>query len=213
VTRESSGYELAHEFPGRIERFARTLALWGARHNLTAQPEDPNEIAFHVLDSIGPLIAYTPQNSLGALRLAGRRVLDFGSGAGFPGLVLAAASEAQFVLTESRRKRASFLSAAVADMGLDNVAVESTRASLAIGDHDFDFVTSRATGDIAEVLQIAHHSLRTGGVAIIYMSEAQKIDPASSTALRLGFAQVGGCEYQVARKQSRVRRTLLLLHR
>src|SRR5262249_27078382 len=193
--------------------FARTLALWGARHNLTAQPEDPNEIAFHVLDSIGPLIAYTPQNSLGALRLAGRRVLDFWRGAGFSRVGFAAAIVAPVVLRRTRRQRASFLSAAVADMGLDNVAVESTRASLAIGDHDFDFVTSRATGDIAEVLQIAHHSLRTGGVAIIYMSEAQKIDPASSTALRLGFAQVGGCEYQVARKQSRVRRHVPVLLR
>ena len=56
----------------------------------------------------------------------GRRALDLGSGAGFPGLVLAAASSADFTLVESRRKRASFLQVAVGEMDLKNVTIEGS---------------------------------------------------------------------------------------
>src|ERR1700719_660014 len=43
------------EFLDRIERFAATLALWGPKINLTAHPMDPDEILFHVFDSIIPI--------------------------------------------------------------------------------------------------------------------------------------------------------------
>jgi len=113
------------EFLARIERFAATLALWGSRTNLTAHPEDPSEVAFHIIDSLAPLtIASHPEGSiLRGCFTSGRRVLDLGSGAGFPGLVLAAACEAHFTLVEARHKRASFLKTAATEMGLDNVTV------------------------------------------------------------------------------------------
>src|SRR5271163_430069 len=43
------------EFLDRIERLAATLALWGPKINLTAHPTDPDEIVFHVFDSIIPV--------------------------------------------------------------------------------------------------------------------------------------------------------------
>src|SRR5260370_27590785 len=43
-------------FLDRIERLAAALATWGVRMNLTAEPEEPSEIAFHVADSLAPLI-------------------------------------------------------------------------------------------------------------------------------------------------------------
>ena len=43
------------EFLNRIERMAATLALWGPKINLTAHPRDPDEIVFHVFDSIIPV--------------------------------------------------------------------------------------------------------------------------------------------------------------
>src|SRR5579885_2785423 len=112
---------LTARFLQRMERFGAVLALWGARTNLTAKPEDPAEIAFHIADSLMPL-KFMP-DILGE----GMRVLDFGSGAGFPGLVLASACDAQFTLAEARQKRASFLKVAAAEMGLDNTEILSAR--------------------------------------------------------------------------------------
>ena len=43
------------QFLDRIERMAATLAVWGPKINLTAHPQDPDEIVFHVFDSIIPI--------------------------------------------------------------------------------------------------------------------------------------------------------------
>jgi 16S rRNA G527 N7-methylase RsmG len=118
---------VAAQFLDRIERLAALIALWGARINLTAAPEDPREIAFHIIDSLAPLTFLEGERLLRDAFRAGSRVLDLGSGAGFPGLVLAASSSASFTLVESRRKRASFLAVAAAEMGLKNAAVEWRR--------------------------------------------------------------------------------------
>src|SRR5450755_4498094 len=104
------GYRPAPNLLAQIEMFAATLALWGSKLNLTSAPDDADEIAFHVIDSLAPLIQANCADVTGlAERFAtGSRVLDLGSGAGFPALLLAAATDAEFVLLEARRKRASF---------------------------------------------------------------------------------------------------------
>ncbi len=99
--------------------------------NLTAQPDEPVEISFQVVDSLMPLVlAGRPGGAvLSEAFGTGSRILDLGSGAGFPGLVLAAACAAHFTLCESRRKRVSFLRVAIAELDLKNVTVESAHVS------------------------------------------------------------------------------------
>lgn len=166
------------EFLDRIERLAATLALWGPKINLTAHPKDPGEIVFHVFDSIIPVsIAVSSK----ILRLSARldrerRFLDIGSGAGFPGLVIAAAINAQVTLVEARRKRATFLSEAAVEMGLRNVRVVCGRAeSLDVSD-GFDLVTARAVGNPVGIFEIAGRALHPGGVLMLYASAEQKFD-------------------------------------
>lgn len=166
------------EFLDRIERMAATLALWGPKINLTAHPSDPDEIVFHVFDSIIPVsIAVSSK----VLRLNARldrerRFLDIGSGAGFPGLVIAAAINAQVTLVEARRKRATFLSEAAIEMGLGNVRVHCGRAeSLDVRD-GFDLVTARAVGNPRGIFEIAGRALHPGGVLMLYASAEQKFD-------------------------------------
>ena len=130
------------QFLDRIERMAATLAVWGPKINLTAHPRDPDEIVFHVFDSIIPVSIAASAKILHLGRT--HRMLDVGSGAGFPGLVLAAAINASVTLVEARRKRATYLTEAAIEMGLQNVRVECARAeSLDLRD-SFDLVTSRA---------------------------------------------------------------------
>lgn len=204
---------LAPAFFDRIEKFAALLALWGSRMNLTARPGDPDEIAFHVIDSLAPLAAATrPGGAILADAFeAGREVLDIGSGAGFPALVLAAGCAAHFTLSESRRKRASFLKVAIGEMGLDNVKLKSAPVTAASFTPIFDVVTARAIGTLSDFYRIAAAALRTAGIAILYAAPSQdlKLDDAGAAA----FDSYARIAYEIDRKGTRLKRVLVLWQR
>jgi 16S rRNA (guanine527-N7)-methyltransferase len=212
---ELQSLALPQAFFSRMERFAATLAIWGARSNLTASPQSAKEISFHIVDSLAPLWAERD-----GLRGAGdgfekfspgqaTRIIDLGSGAGFPGLVLAAATEAQFTLVESRRKRASFLSVAAAEMQLGNVSVRWARAESSTADDRFDIATARAVAELGETLNLAARMLRAGGLAIFYASAGQALDIAR--AERVGLSPAGEVRYEVSRGGERVAHALILM--
>ncbi len=165
-------------FPERIEKLASILALWGSKMNLTAHPGDPGEIAFHVIDCLMPMmLAFDESSILMDTFAKGRMILDLGSGAGFPGLVLAAASSASFTLVEPRRKRASFLNVAAAEMGLQNVSIEAKRAQDLPPRMPFDLATARAFGSPAEFFALAASLLKPDGLAMLYANPSQHFGP------------------------------------
>jgi 16S rRNA (guanine527-N7)-methyltransferase len=162
------------EFLERIERFATELARWGTKLNLTAAPNDPVQLAFHILDSLSSLLLAS-RDSTGMLAKAfgpAQRILDLGSGAGFPGLILAAATEAEFVLAEARRKRASFLNIVAAAMQLDKVLVDNRHRT--VFTPEFDVVTARAFARPALFYEVAAPALKPGGTLVLYASLRQK---------------------------------------
>ena len=193
----------------RMELFGATLALWGAKTNLTAHPGDPVETAFHIIDSLMPLVLARKSGSddLSAGFAAQRRVLDFGSGAGFPGLILASACEAHFVLAEARQKRASFLKVAAAQMGLHNVEVLADRL---IGPADipgtFDAVVSRASGPSQIFYEIAAQTLAPRGLAVLYSTPSQRLE--LTAARNAGLASYRRLDYTVRRDGETVERVL-----
>jgi 16S rRNA (guanine527-N7)-methyltransferase len=158
------------ELLGRLERYAAILALWGPRTNLTAEPENPAAVAFHIADSLAPLFA-DPEAE--ALFVAGRRVADLGSGAGFPGVILAAACEAHFTLIEARRKRASFLRAAALAVGLDNVRIDESRGGR---NGNYDVVVARAFARPSVFYEAAIKLLDASGAAVLWASEEQELE-------------------------------------
>jgi 16S rRNA (guanine527-N7)-methyltransferase len=175
------------QFLDRIERMAATLAVWGPKINLTAHPRDPDEIVFHVFDSIIPISIAASSKILRLGRT--HRFLDIGSGAGFPGLVIAAALNASATLVEARRKRATYLTEAAVEMGLHNVRVECTRAEALDVRDGYDVVTSRAVGNPAMLFEIAGRALRLEGVLMLYVSADQKFDDdALAAASRAGLS-------------------------
>lgn len=187
-------------FPARIEKFAIEIARWGSKMNLTAHPEDPDEIAFHVLDSLMPVILAGVESSILADSFdANRKIFDLGSGAGFPGLVLAAATSANFTLVESRRKRASFLQVAAAAMGLENARIESQRVEDLGLASQYHLVTARAFGDSADFFALASKALKPGGLAMLYANPSQHFAP-----------EVTRLSYSVARRGTKVARILAL---
>jgi 16S rRNA (guanine(527)-N(7))-methyltransferase RsmG len=209
-------------FLERIGRLAALIAFWGARINLTAAPGDPREIGFHMVDSLAPICFANGDRYLRHAFDRDKRILDLGSGAGFPGLVLASASSAHFTLLESRRKRASFLAVAAADIGLNNVTVEARRIvphrsrpaehpEREPGERLFDVVTGRAYSSPSEFHFAAASALKSGGIAILYANPAQELSLA--TAEENGLLEFRQIAYTVAREDRQLDRTLALWRR
>jgi len=211
---------LTEPFIRRMEIFSVALALWGAKINLTSHPQDPAETAFHIIDSLMPL-ALRPKHpplpdsdTLQALSdafTAGKRILDFGSGAGFPGLVLASACDARFTLVEARRKRASFLTVVAAEMALDNVEILATRLIAATIVPSFNAVVSRASGPASEFYDIASHALLPRGLAILYSGPSQRLDLAA--AKKAGLGTYRRYRYSLRRGGAVADRTLSTWHK
>ncbi|HXZ87878.1 MAG TPA: RsmG family class I SAM-dependent methyltransferase [Candidatus Binataceae bacterium] len=197
----------------RIEKFAAAIALWGARMNLTARPGDASEIAFHIVDSLMPLVIGQRGEApiIGEAFAQGRRVLDLGAGAGFPGLVLAAAAPADFVLAEARRKRASFLTVTAGEMGLRNVAVEAVRGDSAKFAASFDTVIARALGRPAEFYRMAAAALKAEGVAILFANPGQRLELEAARAC--GMSECERREYALGRAGREVKRILAVWRR
>ena len=142
---ERLGIRLDRESIDNILLYCCELQKWNKRINLIARNTPPAEILEkHFLDSL---------TLLPVIDLYGGRsatLLDVGTGAGFPGLVLAASrSDLQVTLVESRQKRVSFLRHIIRTLQLANVTVIADRLEHAdnlTGQH-FTFITSRAVAD------------------------------------------------------------------
>jgi 16S rRNA (guanine527-N7)-methyltransferase len=107
---------------------------------------------------------------------AANAIVDVGSGAGFPGLVLAAALPAAAVdLVESVARKADFIRRAVAAAGLENARVIEERAETWAteppprgGREAYDLVTARAVGRLSTLAELASPLLRDGGVLVAW---------------------------------------------
>lgn len=124
---------LESEIIVKLENFASLLHEWNQIHNLTGA-KSIDAIYTNIVDSLYPLTFIEKPKTL----------LDVGTGAGFPGLVLAIAlPDTGVILAEPLKKRVSFLKYAAMDLGLLNVSVEAKRVERV--KHDpFELVTSRA---------------------------------------------------------------------
>ena len=134
----------------RLDAMDNVLIDWSSRHNLIARSTIEDRWIRHYLDSaqIGPLLPDAPF-----------QLVDLGSGAGFPGLVIAAMKMdvgADVTLIESVGKKAAFLREAAAQMGLSNVSVRNERIEAISFPKKPGFVTARALARLDKLLGYAH---------------------------------------------------------
>ena len=184
LAREAStfGLDVTPEQIAVCERYADELIERNTSVNLTAIT-DPVDIAHkHFLDS---------WTAFGARRWTGReRVIDVGSGAGFPGLALRIAKpELRVTLVESVGKKARFLVDVSALLGVSDVEVRNERAE-ALGRERrdrYDVSTARAVGSLAQVLEYLVPFIRIGGDALVWKGRLeQELPSARKAATALG---------------------------
>jgi 16S rRNA (guanine527-N7)-methyltransferase len=127
------------------------LVRWNATYNLTAVRDPRQMVTQHLLDSLAvmPLVR-------------GARVADIGSGAGLPGIPLAIlAPHWQVTLIDANGKKTRFLREAARVLKLGNVRIETGRVESLRG--EFDTVTARAFGALADIVRLAGHLLAADG--------------------------------------------------
>lgn len=157
--------------------------------NLTAD-EAPEQVARrHFLDSLAPPAL--------ALLQSRQQVVDVGTGAGFPGLVLAIARpEVHFTLLDSLQKRVAFLQRVVDALEIPNVRCVAARAEDAARTdlrERFDFALSRAVAALPVLLEYTLPYVRVGGSTLCWKgpSAAQELSESSRALQTLGG---GECE-------------------
>lgn len=135
--------------------YAELLGRWTAKINLVSRGDEGQIWQRHVLDSLR-LLPLIPAGTA--------RAIDLGSGAGLPGLVLAAASGIAFDLVEADRRKATFLSEAQRVTGAP-VTVHCARIE-AVALLPAPLVTARALAPLDVLLGLAAPFLAPGGTAL-----------------------------------------------
>jgi 16S rRNA (guanine527-N7)-methyltransferase len=175
-------FGLPAQAPGRLELLLDLVA--SDPHAPTRVRDRASALDAHVADALVAL-------DLDELRAAAR-IADLGSGAGFPGLVLAAAlPDAAVALVEANGRKCAFLQEAVEAMGLANATVVWERAEAwSAGRESQDVVTARALAPLAVVVEYAAPLLREGGSLVAWKGrrdEAEEADGAAA-ATQTGLA-------------------------
>jgi 16S rRNA (guanine527-N7)-methyltransferase len=184
VSREKALEEIAGAagVPEAAPRLGAYLALlkdWNQRINLVSRRSTEEDLAAHVSESLEGL-AYLPAGA--------RRLLDIGSGGGFPALpLLLARRDLDGVLVESTAKKAAFLREACRTLGLTSSVVEARfPASFASDMTPFQVMTTRAVAEPLALGAAARRFLAPGGRVLLYTTRAV-LERSGRTRLRYVF--------------------------
>lgn len=130
-------------FYDRCEKFIALLQQWGAVHSLTAQLKK-DQIENNIVDSIYPMKFLNSFDTMA----------DIGTGAGYPGMLLAIANpQKKVALIEPKAKRVAFLNFVKNALQLQNVEVIQKRVE-ELSSRSYDLITSRAVTNTAFLLSL-----------------------------------------------------------
>jgi 16S rRNA (guanine527-N7)-methyltransferase len=181
--RSQLGLQLTRRQLDAFRWYASELTAWNERHNLTAIT-DPQDIQVkHFLDSLTCLLAIKPKT--------GDRVVDVGTGAGFPGLPLRIVSpQIQLTLVEATGKKAEFCRHVALELALEGVEVLHARVEDVghqAGQREaYDWAVARAVAQLPVLVEYMLPLLRVGGKAVALKGETGPAEAqASDEALRL----------------------------
>ncbi|MHC4854835.1 MAG: 16S rRNA (guanine(527)-N(7))-methyltransferase RsmG [Planctomycetota bacterium] len=160
----------------KLDRFSELLIAENQKYNLT-RIDSPEQIHIrHFLDSLAGLSFLDELSQKTAKPL---KILDIGSGAGFPGLVLAIVRpEWQFTSLEATGKKAHFQQMLCGQLGLKNATVLNVRAEEAAHHaayrQQFDAVTARALAAMPILAELSLAFVRIGGLGLFWKGPSAK---------------------------------------
>jgi 16S rRNA (guanine527-N7)-methyltransferase len=164
--------ELSLKSQQKLDFYLNGIRFWNKRINLISRKKDkPEDIYRHFLDSLLLFKAIDIP--------AGSKILDLGSGAGFPAIPLKIIREdLNIVMVESIRKKVLFLKKMIELLELKNTEVlqeriENLQNSTNLT-NSFDFITAKAFGKLKETITICYPFLRANGLLVAYKGSSYK---------------------------------------
>ncbi|MDQ7042225.1 MAG: 16S rRNA (guanine(527)-N(7))-methyltransferase RsmG [Sulfurimonas sp.] len=160
TTLDNDNITLPDDFFRNVQKYKEHLHKWNKIHNLTGA-KDNNTLDEFIYDAIFPL-SFLPKVS---------SFMDIGTGAGFPGMILAfGLPDTEVTLVEPLVKRASFLQFIKADLGLKNVTVVKKRVEQ-MEPKVFELITSRAVTQTKMLLKLSENFCDKNTKFLFYKGE------------------------------------------
>lgn len=156
-----AGIPLASGAMDRFKQYRALLLEWNQKINLISHSDEERIISRHFLGSIGLLCCVQMQE--------GTRVLDLGTGAGFPGLPLKIMRpDLDMVLVEATRKKTVFLNNVIQSLDLSGITVVADRIENSFKEiRRVSWVVSRAVSDMSTLFRWSRPVLSNGGTLVV----------------------------------------------
>lgn len=166
---QAAGFDLSEAAYTRLSEFVRCLLRENQRVNLTAARDEESIWREHICDSLALLKPVAEERV--------RRLVDIGSGGGFPGMPLACVrDDLDVTLLDARRKKVEAVQRMIDELGLCNAQALCGRAETVAKDPEqrerYDAAVSRAVGPLSELIEYAAGFVHVGGVCWFFKSPA-----------------------------------------
>ena len=181
LTKELQRLNLDSTKVDELESFMLATLKANESFNLTAIKEVEKFRELMILDSAYPLQYFDFTN---------KKIIDIGTGAGYPGMVLAILSKGQFTLLDSTKKKIDFIKDYVFKHNIDNVSLVVDRAEIYSKKHreEYDIATARAVSELNVLLELVLPLVKVGGyfIALKGNKGLEELDKAKSILNKLG---------------------------
>lgn len=189
------GQNIALEKLEKLYEYKELLLEWNEKINLTAITDDEEIITKHLVDSAYALCAIQD----------GSKVIDVGTGAGLPGMVLAICNDnIQVLLLDALQKRVVFLNDVIEKLGLKNVTAVHARAEDAAKEEvyreSFDISISRAVASLNVLMEITAPFVKKGGKCIYMKADklAEEMKQSKNAERELALRKKEIREYELS---------------